>query len=445
VRKNMRRAMVVVVCMASSFVLAQLDGGTPSDPYAQMATSTSAEIPAAPKLSNYPYADVTKIVSVISDGIQGALDKVSGGGALKQIGNQILAFLLVAMMVWTSLRTMAGGKGFGELIGEWVPVFIAFGVAYLFVNDRVAQSIVSTMDAIGTAIGGQSMASLQSSIAVVMEPIFRSFQAVWQMPNVTSQTSLLDNLSVGSALASMMSPLLTGLLKILTVFLLLISGVITLATVVMAHISLHLALLLAPVLVPFLLFRPMSWLFDGWLRFLLGACMLKIVVAFFLNIASALLGAMNTVGGMVFAEAATASPLDSYMADALMHGLMVALAILTTLLMISAPGIATGLLSGSAGSTGFGGIRGLTQSPSGRISSTLASGSGVAAGKGLNVAGKAGVGTFQGMKSGMSLRGVDGKARTGVSAKTYEAAHNFAANQRHGPVLPRSHVLASKN
>lgn len=443
-RKNMRKAMVVVVCMASSFVLAQLDGGAPMDPEAHLATSPSAEIPSAPKVSTYPYADVTQIVAVISGAVQNALDKISGGGALKQMGNQILAFLLVLMMVWTSLRTMAGGKGFGELIGEWVPVFVAFGVAYLFVNDQVASSIVRTMDAIGTAIGGQSMASLQSSIAAIMEPIFRSFQAVWQMPRVTSQTSLLDNLSVGSAMAKLMSPLLTGLLKILTVFLILISGVITLATVVMAHLSLHLALLLAPVLVPFLLFKPMSWLFDGWLKFLLGACMLKIVVAFFLTIASALLGAMNTVAGMVYAEATSASPLDGYMADALMHGLMVGLAILTTLLMISAPGIATGLLSGSAGSTGFGGIRGLTQSPSGRIASSAASGTGIAAGRGIAGTAKAGSAAIEGRKSGASLRGVDGKTRTGVSAKAYEAAHNFAANRRQGPVLPRSHVLASK-
>ena len=434
VRKNMRKAVVVMVCMASSFVLAQLDGGDPMDPEAHLATSTSAEIPAAPKLKNYPYADVTQIVAVISGAVQNALDKISGGGALKQMGNQILAFLLVLMMVWTSLRTMAGGKGFGELIGEWVPVFVAFGVAYLFVNDQVASSIVRTMDAIGTAIGGQSMASLQSSIAAIMEPIFRSFQAVWQMPRVTSQTSLLDNLSLGSAMATMMGPLLTGILKILTIFLLLISGVITLATVVMAHLSLHLALLLAPVLVPFLLFKPMSWLFDGWLKFLLGACMLKIVVAFFLNIASALLGAMNTVAGMVYAEATSATPLDGYMADALMHGLMVGLAILTTLLMISAPGIATGLLSGSAGSTGFGGIRGLTQSPSGRI------GSAAVAGPSAAVGGKA----YQGIKNWRAssagkehaLKGQpkDMKWRNPESRNAYDRAYRNATARK--PIDP---------
>jgi len=132
------------------------------------------------------------------------------------------------------------------------------------------------------------------------------------------------------------------------------------------------------------------------------------------------------------------------MADALMHGLMVGLAILTTLLMISAPGIATGLLSGSAGSTGFSGIRGLTQSPSGRIASAATSGAGVAAGRGTVGSAKVMSASLQGLKSGASLRGVDGKARSGVSAKAYEASHNFAANRRQGPVLPRNYVLASK-
>jgi len=374
-RRNLRTAMLVLVCMASTMVLAQVDA--PFDPYAAMDTTprpeTRAETPAEPRLSSPPFVDVAQISSLISNEVEEALDRAAANGALQQMGNQILAFLLVLMLVWTALKTMISGRGFGELIGEWVPVFIAFGVAYLFLNDRVAQSIVSTMDAIGTAIGGQSMANLESSVAAVMEPLMRSFWYVWQMPRVGSEASLWDNLSPGAVMASLVSPVMTGLLKLVTAFLILIGGVVTLATVVMAHISLHLALLLAPVLVPFLLLRPLSWIFEGWLRFLLGACMLKIVVAFFLNIATALLGAMNAVGTMVFAEATSASPVDAYVADALMHGLMVALALLTTLLMMSAPGIATGLLSGSAGSIGFSGIGSITQSASGRIASAAVS------------------------------------------------------------------------
>lgn len=142
------------------------------------------------------------------------------------------------------------------------------------------------------------------------------------------------------------------------------------ATVIMGFISVNLVLLLAPVMVPFLMFKPMSWMFDSWLRFLLGACMLKIVVAFLLKVAAGLLAGMSALALQHYTEARGASVWETLQADIVLLGMMLVFALLAMLLLMQAPGIATGLLSGSAGSTGFSGIKGLTQAPGGRVSSS---------------------------------------------------------------------------
>lgn len=115
------------------------------------------------------------------------------------------------------------------------------------------------------------------------------------------------------------------------------------------------------------MFRPMSWLFDSWLKFLLGACMLKIVTAFLLKVAAGLLTGMSALALQHYTEARGASPWETVFADMVLLGMMLIFALLAMLLLMQAPGIATGLLSGSAGSTGFSGIKGLTQSPGGRV------------------------------------------------------------------------------
>jgi len=142
----------------------------------------------------------------------------------------------------------------------------------------------------------------------------------------------------------------------------------------MAYISIQLVLALAPVMVPFLMFKPMTWMFDSWLRFLLGACMLKIVLAFLLNVAAGLLTAMSSLALAHYNEAKNAAPMETLQTDIVLLGLMIVFALLAGLLVHQAPSIATGLLSGSAGGVGFSGIKGVTQSASGRIGAAGLSG-----------------------------------------------------------------------
>jgi hypothetical protein len=48
-------------------------------------------------------------------------------------------------------------------------------------------------------------------------------------------------------------------------------------TLMMSQVSIIIAMIFAPFFVPFLLFKPAAWLFEGWLRFFLGAAMMKII------------------------------------------------------------------------------------------------------------------------------------------------------------------------
>jgi type IV secretory pathway VirB6-like protein len=155
--------------------------------------------------------------------------------------------------------------------------------------------------------------------------------------------------------------LVVGLItKSIAIFVLAGSLVGIMANIVMGFVSVQLVLALAPVMVPFLMFKPLEWIFDAWLRFLLGACMIKVVLAFLLGATSALLGQMNELAHQTFSDAKAFTPFDALISDVLLLVLSLVFALLATLLIAQAPRIAAGLLAGSSGSVGFSGIKAAT-------------------------------------------------------------------------------------
>ena len=169
-RKNVARATLVVLAVACTITFGQ---GTPTP---QATTSTS---------STYSF-NRDQILADISTAVTSKLTELRNNTQLQGFGTTITAFFLGALLVWTTVKTMATGKGFGELIGEWVPVFVAFGIVNLFLDRGAANMIVGTMDMIGTAVGGANMATLDTAIKAGADPIFRAIAAVIDQPRVTS-------------------------------------------------------------------------------------------------------------------------------------------------------------------------------------------------------------------------------------------------------------------
>ena len=102
--------------------------------------------------------------------------------------------------------------------------------------------------------------------------------------------------------------------------------------------------------------------------------MLKVVVAFLLTMVAGLLSAMNALATQFYLDAKKVTPMEALQVDILMLGMVMVFALLAALLMMQAPTIASGLLSGNAGGTGFKGMGGLTQSAGGRVVSNGTSG-----------------------------------------------------------------------
>lgn len=330
----------------------------------------------------------TNAVTSIATAVESSLRSMASGGGVQEIGRAIFGFFVAANLVWMLLRSYVSGTGFfNGFIADLVPFAVMCGVVAIFLDRDIAAVLESSMNVLGRAVIGEDASSVSSMIAAAGQQAFTAVSNVW---DVTSSTRIGWNPDTWSAAIVV---ILYGLVaKAATVFLIIMAASIYMANLVMSQVSIIIATIFAPFFVPFLLFKPASWLFEGWLRFFLGAAMMKIVGLLMLKITSSMMASL-----VALSQQAAAKPqwvFEAVSIDIVLYCSMFLLAGISALLMSQVPSLATGLLSGSAGGAGFSGWSNLaSKSPATRgVLGGMGSGGGGGAGGAGKQAANAGSG-----------------------------------------------------
>jgi len=355
----------------------------------------------------------TDALKRIADSVNVAMKALSDNSRLKFLGQILPAFFLIALLTFGAIKTLARGGGMSEMIGEWVPVFISFGVVYFFVQRGVGDQIVSFLGDVSEALGAPR--DMSSALTRGVDPMFKAMVAAFQMPLASDTT--------GFSLQALVMKVPMFIAKALVALLILVAAVIMAAHVIMSQISVQLVLALAPLMVPFLMFRPASFIFDGWLKFLITSSLLKLVAGFTLLMVGGMLGGLTKAATDMAAQMQNAPSADKIMVDLVTLGMMVVFALLSALVMHQAPNLAHGLMSGS-GAHGFGGMGPVT---GGRGMGVANAGTSRTLKFGRDSSG----GILKGTLDSVRGKGADGAKRSLVGRQSY------AAGQKAGPYVVR--------
>lgn len=291
--------------------------------------------------------------------IDTALVTMASTNPLAGLGWTLFSFFALANVVYSLTKGYMSGSGLNGVLSDLVPMAIMGAVVYGFLGGVATTApltvvLKETLDVIGTTVTGGAYGS--SIGALIMDGASKTMGTVVNLWD--TKPTALANLPSGIAgvlavLSSIPETIIYFVATITGTFLVVLAFAVYMAHLVMSQISIYLALMFAPLFVPFLMFSPASWLFDGWLRFLLGASLMKIVGLLFLNITNAILAAVLTLSQQQAAAAATG--VDALVFDITKYAVIILMAGVSALLMSSVPSIATGLLSGSGSGAGFSG------------------------------------------------------------------------------------------
>ncbi len=263
------------------------------------------------------------------------------GQRLAGAGSRLFWILALGMLSWQGIKLMLEGRELAEAVGELVVFFLSAGLVFGALSNwgevvgRIDESF-HWLAAQATDLPPGEQAPLRG-LELALDPAFSILNTAFQSPGLSFST-LAD---LGNTFASTGFWLASFLMKLLIVAFILFSGLVYIAMYIISMVLFYVAAALGPVMIPWVLFAPMSFLFDGWVRFVISASLYKVVGLVMIALSGAMYeplmqaSAAAATGGSQYFNFTAAS------AALLISGAM-------ALLMLQVPVIAGGLTSGIA-------------------------------------------------------------------------------------------------
>jgi len=359
-----------------------------------------------------------------SSGLQAVENALQGAqGNLGSIGSQLFAYLAFLSLVWWAAQLILKGGDITDTFGGFLRTVFLFGLTYFFMRPyadgqtplvwfvgKLATAVTSALtgNANGdvSGIAANAFGNLYEMIAMLVQVLMKPF---------SSSSGFLGGMeAIGVLFANLPMVLFLGLAIVLLWF----AGITLFVMATIGMVMFKVADIFAPLFIPFLVLPVVSWLFDGWLRFLLSAAMYKMAGA-----------AIVLLGGAVLKQLmAILAGTTLNWGQVTIGGMVVAgLAFSLLYVMLQLPSIAQGLISGHAtvqmqrlmGSVSRAGQLTAGASLAGAGGALIATGRGFAATPGLA---KAGLNSAKGAIAGTAIsynvggRGVGGAAQVAKDA-----------------------------
>ncbi|MGE3342308.1 MAG: type IV secretion system protein [Vicinamibacterales bacterium] len=289
-------------------------------------------------------------LSTIATAIEQKLAAMQGSAGLRNIGVTLVAFFALANAIYYLIKGYLAGTGLNGVMADFVGLAILGGTTQIFMDRDIGNAILGTMNTITTAISGGAGASISQLMNDSAVETFETMRNMWNVGMVTWSDGNWWNLV--TALPSLMLKIAA---MAVTSFLILLALCVYFATLITSQVSINIALILAPVFVPFLLFSPASFLFDGWLKFTIGAGLMKVVGLIMVQITGVILATLAGLStqAKVDASRGAVGGLEALGIDVVLYCAMILMAAICAYMMLQVPAIATGLVSGSGGAAGF--------------------------------------------------------------------------------------------
>lgn len=356
--------LLILMLLCSIFAFAQTGdrgrydaGGNYTGHSAKVEENAPGVIVATTEAAIKAFANVIKLAN-------DSINAIRGNQALQQYGEKLTLSLTGIVVLWALLKNLALKQSMPQLVGDLVfPLIIAAFVLGAGIA-KLPGIIESSVTTVAGLFGSQGTSSLEGNLAANM---IDAVSRVWN-----ADTADGGVLSILSAPISAMAMLI---LRLGVIFLMLLSGALGVAAILVAKFQMALAIALAPLLIPWIVFKPTEFLFSGWLNFFLKAGFG--LVGVFAVSAVVVQGSRN----MANLISTTSTGLEGVIT----FGAMGAMAVIFAYLMLKGADIGEGIISG--GATGIGQLssvaKGSVASSPGRMAAAALSGGAAAAKIGL--------------------------------------------------------------
>lgn len=301
------------------------------------------------------------------EGFMQSLSKTNG--ELVALGIKLSVSIALMLIIWKTVIIALEGGGARKMIANGFYMLMLTSFAVTFINNvqPIGNVFIKSSDQVTNALVVTPYVSTEegktaSLILTTFTPLLDASANIMAMESkgISVSDSLWQTLKKGGlgaviveAFSTLGLKLLGLILKIIAILGLMSAACMGIGYVFISLISVKIALLIAPIMIPFMIWDSASFIFDGWLKFLVKSIFLKVIgVTILATMGQGIANGVKAVEGSTIGMDMTAA------AATTMTGafVLVGLSFLTILLAKQIPVIAESLMSGMSRT-------GLTMSP----------------------------------------------------------------------------------
>ena len=243
-----------------------------------------------------------------------------------QTGQRIALALTLLIFIWGVIKSWILGKGFSQLLGDFLQPVIMLGLVFAAINANLGRIINDSVLAISAGFQFGQVQTPEQLMGRLAEIAFSVFELTPQDTPALYDLPGWFFLSIGF------------LIKLIAAMIIIASAALAGGIYLLTEVSVALAIALGPLLYSWGIWKPTEFLFTGWLKFLVVAAFQKLVVVMVVSL----------TGGVIQSVATNLAPdLRNSTADFQAYAGILMIALLNAMLIVKAPSIAAGLISGN--------------------------------------------------------------------------------------------------
>lgn len=259
---------------------------------------------------------------------------------LVPFGTQLLFYFGVIAISWKVITAVLADTDIRGILVKLLPLSIVLGVASWLIKDldSHAEAFVSGFDWIAITVTGAAPGS--SPLDATMGSLGRVANSLWVSMGSSGDTppdwidTIKNTLSGGAGFW----------IKVFTLAIMIIVSAITAAIYVMSQVLVGVGIALAPVFIPFIALPKLNFVFEGWLKFVWTAAVMRLVGQVMLSFGAALTDSLLTLDRVIMQAGQDPRTLNLMASIAVLF-----VAIVQLILATQIPNIAQALTSGGVG------------------------------------------------------------------------------------------------
>ncbi len=257
----------IIFTAASAYAMGSPQSTNPNEPNYVPPPTSAASGTAAAGAESTPSTTagkgfITQFKQVYSMGNAIAAAGPKLAGRLANVSGKLFAYLaVISLILWSIQNLMFGDKGVKEFFLYFFFLMVVKGLLAEY-NFFFVQGVANFFADLGRIVAGTSLGTPMQRFGTLAQNIYIDMLKI----NVGSAASLNPITMASTAIANNLTFLFATLLII-------VLALIILGTITLIQIYVAIALIVGYIFVPFMIFKPLEFLWNGWLKFLITSCL----------------------------------------------------------------------------------------------------------------------------------------------------------------------------